>query len=581
MLDLSSVARLDQSVISVISEINGNDRNLQGQHEAEVVRGRLRSNGSDVILGSMSRFFNNAGPQILDDHYTLDPLRRVKVDELLRLIEAKRYFVLHAPRQSGKTSSLLALRDKLNAEGKYRALYINIEAVKAMEVHKVQESMAGEMAQLICETFPEVDGWAMLNKARLSLPDEPFRHIISQLSALDRLRPLVLFIDEADTLQGHAMVTFLSQLRAGYTRRPHGFPQSIILCGLRDIRDFRITDKEGNFLSTGSAFNILADSLTLGNFSQAEIEELYAQHTAETGQVFSQEALDLVWELTRGQPWMVNKLADFACFMMAPGTDRSVEITAELIMAAREEMIQRRTVHLDNLAFRLKDERVRKVIGPMLQSDSESVTGIDSDDVRYCLDLGLIRRDADRVLRIANPIYREIIPRELTAITQELLEESSVWYRQTDGRMDIPKLLAAFQTFYRANSEADRRFPQYHEAGAQLLLQAWLQRIINGGGQIEREYGLGMGRVDLLVRWPYPRPVQEIVIELKVVRPKDSAAQVLSQGLAQIERYMDQVSATEGHLLIFDQRPGLDWETKITQSPATTPGGKAITVWGA
>ncbi|MFM8768403.1 MAG: hypothetical protein ACKOD9_11755, partial [Rubrivivax sp.] len=75
--------------------------------------------------------FNTAGPCVQSDHYMLDPLARLDVDEVLRLIDDKRYFVLHAPRQTGKTTSLIALMKRLNDEGRYRALYANIEAAQA------------------------------------------------------------------------------------------------------------------------------------------------------------------------------------------------------------------------------------------------------------------------------------------------------------------------------------------------------------------------------------------------------------------------------------------------------------------
>jgi hypothetical protein len=264
---------------------------------------------------------------------------------------------------------------------------------------------------------------------------------------------------------------------------------------------------------------------------------------------------------------------------MKPRPERTATITEEDITAAREEMIRRRVIHLDNLAYRLQEDRVRRVILPMLEGGEHNEAPADSEDLRYCLDLGLIRLADDKHPIIANPIYREIIPRELTAATQILLQQETAWYREPDGRMNLPKLLRAFQDFYRSHAESDRWFPKYSEAGAQLLLQAWLQKIVNGGGQIEREYALGTKRVDLLARWPYPRPVQEIVLELKVVRGKESPAAVLQEGLGQIDNYMQRVSATEGHLILFDQRPDIPWDTKFSEEAATTPSGRSITVW--
>ena len=79
------------------------------------------------------RFFNTSGPVVSADHYCIPPLSRLDVDELLELVGNKRYFVLHAPRQTGKTSALLALRDLLNSgsAGSYRCVYVNVEGAQA------------------------------------------------------------------------------------------------------------------------------------------------------------------------------------------------------------------------------------------------------------------------------------------------------------------------------------------------------------------------------------------------------------------------------------------------------------------
>ena len=74
----------------------------------------------------MERFFNTAGPNRVEDNYTIDPLTRIDLEDILMLIRQKKYFVLHAPRQTGKTSCLLALRDYLNEKGDYIAVYANV-----------------------------------------------------------------------------------------------------------------------------------------------------------------------------------------------------------------------------------------------------------------------------------------------------------------------------------------------------------------------------------------------------------------------------------------------------------------------
>ena len=128
--------------------------------------------------------------------------------------------------------------------------------------------------------------------------------------------------------------------------------------------------------------------------------------------------------------------------------------------------------------------------------------------------------------------------------------------------MDLHKLLTAFATFYGEHAEHWlRRFEDYREAAPQLILQAYLQRIVNGGGRIEREYGLGRGRTDLLVLWPQEtgQPYdlwRRFVIECKVLRDSNrrSMEATVERGVEQTLGYMKKCDAEKGHLVVFDRR---------------------------
>ena len=129
---------------------------------------------------------------------------------------------------------------------------------------------------------------------------------------------------------------------------------------------------------------------------------------------------------------------------------------------------------------------MRRVIEPLLSGGKVSPR---ADDIAYARDLGLVARHAP--LAVANPIYREVIPRELTSDVQDTITEDPNWYVSKGGRLLVSKLLEAFQGYFRENSEHWVERFGYKEAGPQLLLQAFLQRLVNSGGRVEREYGLG------------------------------------------------------------------------------------------
>jgi AAA-like domain len=547
----------------------------------------------------MEKFFNNAGPQQPQHNYTLDPLRRIKLEELHDLIEQGRYFILHAPRQTGKTTALYAMMRHYNAGTQYRALYVNVEAGQAAREDVVQ-AMRGivgsfvEAAKLHLKD-PSCDR-VLRDIVETKTEGNALQTIVTHLAGNDyaqpeRPRPLILMIDEIDALIGDTLISVLRQIRAGYNNRPHAYPQSIILCGVRDVRDYRIHSSASKEIITGgSAFNIKAESIRLGNFSEAEVNDLYDQHTTATGQMFTPDARTLAWHFTQGQPWLVNALAYDVTFRMKEMRERTIPVTGEIMRQAKERMVLSRATHLDQLIDKLQEPRVRRIIAPLIEG--EDIYEFPDDDLQYCIDLGLVTQgspDNRRSIRISNAIYLEVIPRELTNAAQVSFSNSSLerhnapqaWYLRTDGQgrswIDMPKLLGMFQQFYRENAEHWLAGMSYREAGPQLLLQAYLQRIVNGGGRIEREYGLGRGRTDLYITWPAaPDPYQREVIEIKVKRAKDGIETVIAKGTEQTRAYMQRSGATLGHLVVFDADVSTTWTEKIYSRPL----GDGLTLWG-
>ncbi len=254
------------------------------------------------------RTFNTAGPVNPTDHYLIAPLSRIDSDHVLGLVRDKKYFVLHAPRQTGKTSALLTLAEVLNGRG-YRCVYVTVETARTAR-DDVQRAMRTVLFRLASEARETLDDGFLDDIWQDALAragaDEALGEALSRWAQASP-RPLVLLIDEIDTLTGDSLLSVLQQLRAGYPKRPARFPQSVVLCGMRDVRDYRMG-------ATGSPFNIAAESLRLGDFSREETLALLGQHTEETGQAFAPGAQEAVWTQTRGQPWLVNALAYGACF---------------------------------------------------------------------------------------------------------------------------------------------------------------------------------------------------------------------------------------------------------------------------
>ena len=145
------------------------------------------------------------------------------------------------------------------------------------------------------------------------------------------------------------------------------------------------------------------------------------------------------------------------------------------------------------------------------------------------------------------------------------------------------KLLGAFQAFFREHSEHWLGRFDYVGAGPQLVLQAFLQRVVNNGGRIEREYGLGRGAhgpADSCGRGagasgkahPDPCPLTSTCrMQGAAEEPREAT---LREGLEQTAGYMDRCGSREGHLVIFDRSEGKAWEEKIFRREESSSGGR-------
>jgi hypothetical protein len=509
------------------------------------------------------RFFNTAGPNQPERHYTLPVMARLP--EVARLIERGLYFVLHAPRQVGKTTALLNLAKELTAGGKYVALLVSME-VGAPFPH---DPGAAELAVL--------GRWRDHADARLPpdlqpppWPDAPpGGRIAAALRAWARAapRPLVIFLDEIDALRDDALISVLRQIRDSYPNRPERFPHALALVGLRDVRDYKVASGGSDRQGTSSPFNIKSESLTLRNFNRDEVAALYGQHTAETGQAFLPEAVDRAFLLTQGQPWLVNALAAQLTDVLVQ--DRAEPIPAAKVDEAKEILIRRQDTHLDSLIERLQEPRVRAIIEPMLAG--EALGDVPADDLRFAQDLGLVRLSSQGGLEVANPIYREVIVRTLAGTARASLPQMPVTWLGPDGKLDKDRLLVTFLDFWRQHGEPLLGTAPYHEVAPHLVLMAFLHRVVNGG-TIEREYAIGSGRMDLCLRYAG----EVLAIEIKVWRL--GQPDPLARGLTQLDAYLAGLGLDSGWLVIFDRRPGLTpVAERLTTSVVTSPAGRQVT----
>lgn len=354
----------------------------------------------------MERFFNIAGMCRPEDHYMVEPEGRLA--RLRPLIDRKAWFVIHAPRQSGKTTTTGLLAETLTREGRYAAVLASCKPGSTAG-DNVERGIGAVVTSLSLDAQSQLP----VELRPPSLQD--FRGIDAEGRLRGYLqawcercpRPVVLFLDEIDALMGDTLLSVLDQLHAAYPSLPGGSPHALALIGLREVRDYKLARDGSRRVGSSSPFNIKSHSLTLRNFTADQVSDLYSQHTEDTGQAFSEEARVRAWELTQGQPWLTNALA--AVLVDELITDRTQEIGVADIEVAKEVLIRRRDTHLDSLVERLKEKRVRNIVDAVLTGELPKFE-VSNDDLDFVKDLGIVA-PCDDGLKITSPIYREIITR--------------------------------------------------------------------------------------------------------------------------------------------------------------------------
>ncbi|MDP4504130.1 ATP-binding protein [Nonomuraea sp. G32] len=454
------------------------------------------------------------------------------------MVDEGKYFVVRGPRQSGKTTSLQALAAELGAEGEHAVVYVSCESAS---------TKAAEDAPAEVRILSEIAATARLSGLPDGcLPPEPWpeapggTRLLRGLStwAAECPRPIVLLFDEIDALQGDELISVLRQLRHGHNTWSLPFPHSVALCGMRDVRDYKAASGgDPSRLIGPSPFNILAKSMRLADFTFEQVAELYGQHTDATGQEFTPHAIQRAFHASQGQPWLVNALArEIIREMRVPAAQ---PITDEHMNVAVERLIVTRATHLDSLAAKLREQRIQRVVEPLITG---GVLASDVyDDLAYARDLGLITQS--NPIQVANPIYQEVVLRVLAQRAEAAIRIDRAAFLTPDGRLDMRVVLAGFVEFWRRNGEILESGETYHEAACHLIFMAWLHRVVNGGGVIDRE--------------------------LRARQGPDG----------HLDGYLDRLDLKQGTLVVFDRRPTAPpLLQRAALEQVTSPAGHAVTL---
>jgi len=508
----------------------------------------------------MSRRFNTAGPNDPARHHTVPALSRVP--GVREIIEQGSYFLLHAPRQMGKTTTLLDLVAVLNREGKY------ISAVLSLEPGAAMGSIdAAELAML--------DSWrydlAAYLPADVAVPRwpeaPPGNRIGAALSAfaVEAPRPLVIFLDGLDTLSREVRTSLIRQIRAGKPRRPRAFPWSIGFASMREPRELDVGQPPSSSASPTSSSGLEAELIALPPLTRTQVGELLAGLTERTGQEPLPGVIDRTYELTQGQPFLVNAFSQrlIECAEVCKGP-----LTAAEVEKAKDLLLDRRGGLLDDIADRIGDPKLQAALAHVMSGVGREPP---PEDLRLAIDLGLVRRTPEGMVSMSCPFWIAYVGRLLPKAVRSVfpIEAQPSWVRP-DGQLDPELLLEAFLEFWRKNADTLFSNAQYGELSP-LVLTAFLNRVVKSGGLIEREYAIGRGRMDVCIR----QGGAAIALVVKVRRDRDPDP--VPEGLGQVDEALDRLGVDKGWLVVFDRRKGLSpVSQRLGATKEKTPAGREI-----
>jgi hypothetical protein len=374
-------------------------------------------------------------------------------------------------------------------------------------------------------------------------------------------RDLVVFFDEADCLIGRSLLSFLAQLRLGYSQRAKApFPRSIALIGMRGPGYYNAGPRPESGSPLPCIPFDIAEPISLSDFTLAEVRTLYGQHAEDTGQVFGDEAVQRAWHWSGGQPWLVNALAGEVVENVLQ-KDPGPVVTAGHVDQAAGNLMGRRGVHFDSLLARLWEPAVIEVMEPVFAGLVTTTSSRTNDDVQYCLDLGLVKAGELNQLRPANPMYGRLMVDYISLDLRPLFPAipPSVWFQ--DDRLLIGPLLDEFRKIWNEyGSDFPSRFNKslagkYDQALHVFFLLSFLWRVASGA-DVEIEYAQGRGTVGIRVRCQgagHPIGLKATSDENPYDRP---------DSIAQLAGWMETIGAGEGWLMVFDQDRLKPWSDR-------------------
>ena len=504
-------------------------------------------------MNNQTKSFQTEGPIIPEKNYLVK--RQDEISDLLDRIEQGKYIVIFAPRQTGKTTFFYRATDELRKKITYIPIEMSFEIYSETEVkdfyanigRKIINGIRERLEKLAVPNMVEQSAWLNVQSITDHLSLEDF---FTNLQAKFPESKFVLIIDEFDGIPKDALRNFLHTLRNIYHMKSRdankNYLHSISIVGVKSVSQL-------DFDRSVSPFNIQGE-FHLHNFTLQQIEELLAQYTAEVGQQFDAAVVELIYQKTAGQPFLVNRLAQIVTEELAlPKTET---VTEEHFREAYNILLERDNTHFQHLIRNIKRQpEFRNILLQTIFNDKGVRFNIHNDDISELVTYGLIKRGEGGYCIIDNPIYQNVVINTFNPLingleTEYLPDEPLVFsdYISGDNRIQLGALIDNFIQHINRSGYKILAFPSPpQEFVGQYLLLTYLDIFVSEiGAHIYPEVNTGRGRMDIILL----HQEKKYIIETKLW----GGEKRYQEGKRQLARYLESEQVDEGYYLVFDYR---------------------------
>jgi len=495
-------------------------------------------------LQKPKREFCAGGPIPKEGYYALR--ERPEVRKILDKIEKGRYFVIYAARQTGKTSLIQEVVEKLKYDDRRLGLYMTFQDFSDSLDEEEFYQLLTEMLLFDISVRLEEKG---KESEILEYECHSRQSFVELLQNLHQQIPyhLCMFIDEFEGIPQKVLDEFLHTLRSIYLRKQtsekYNILHSVGVIGVHSISQL-------TFAKTSSPFNI-HESISISNFTTAQVKELLTQYAEETGEVLHEEVIEFVADKTGGQPYLVNLVAKILTEEIKPYSENRTITLSDAETAYMRMLTMRGNTNLDSIRKRMKNEAIKsKLLSIIYRGNVEY--NLNDEILEELITLGVIQ-EKDGYSVISNPAYAHTIvqaykPSDNGPIEQHFPDGLSPLFN-SEGFIKPHPVIENFQYFL---PQVDPKF--YFPEGTPLeivphyfLLSQFNILSRHVGGHARAEVHQGHKRMDIVV---FEKGGKKTVIECKIWR----GVAYQNGAREQLVDYLAHENLPGGYLVFFNHR---------------------------